>query len=350
MWNPYDDGRSYHQSSSFREPVTPPSTEACDPPLVCLSINQEWLPYVVGACMQLLQPSTWDVADDAARRDVLDRATDVVAEIGSAMPCTPPPPSPSGTSAADQACNIAGYLAHAVLRASAEQALNAYNADETLLGYGATILNLIPGGSLVVYGILLAVQVIWESVNGGNLADWTAAAEDDALWSHVTCAIYGAIAADGMVTDANFPAIVTAVGGVSYAHAEVVTGIVDFLNNLGAGGLESLQITGALASYDCSGCGGGVATGPAGPIYRSAAGSVAVTIAAGASSGATLVTFTQPFGIAPVIDVSSDNPNLIASVAARAAASFLATLKAATPVDADVTATVFWSATVPGSS
>lgn len=349
MWNPYDDGRSYHQTSSFPAPVTPPSTEACDPPLVCFSINQEWMPYILGAAQQLLQPSTWDVADEAARRDVLDRATDVLAELGAAMPCTPTPPSPSGTSTADQACNIAGFLANTVIKGAVQQALNSYNADATLFGYGSAILSVIPGAGQIVAAVLKAIQVFWTSIVDGNAGDWTAAAEDLTLWSDVTCAIYGAISADGQVTDANFPAVLTAVAGVSYAHAEVISGIHDYLAGLGAAGVEALQLTGALAQYDCTGCGSTGVVGPTGPAYRSTSGTVAVTISAGASSGATLVTFRQPFGIAPVIDVATDNANLIASVASRAAGSFLATITAATPVDADTTATVFWTATVPGS-
>ena len=84
MWNPTP---TWRQRGSFVEPVTPPNSAPCDPPLICFSVNQGWLPYVLGALMQLAQPSTWIVADDAALADILGRATDLINCVGTAVPC-----------------------------------------------------------------------------------------------------------------------------------------------------------------------------------------------------------------------------------------------------------------------
>jgi hypothetical protein len=173
----------------------------------------------------------------------------------------------NGGGTAQRACNIAGYLAVDVIRESLQQAVDAINANKTVLGFGSSILAIIPGAQLV-WGIDSALLAIYIAVESGTLADYTAALIDSSLFARITCAIYAAIHDDGQVTEANYPTVLTNVAGVSYAHADVISTIHDYLANLGYPGLAALQTPGALAQYDCSGCSGGTA-GASGPTSSS---------------------------------------------------------------------------------
>ena len=129
MWDPYDTGQPLSQRGSFLEPVIPPTTEICDAPLYCFSINKDWILLLVGAAMQLAQPSTWKVNNEADRETALRRATDLCIEIGNAVQCQSAPYVPPGTDTPQAACNIAGYLANSVIRESMNQAINAINEN-----------------------------------------------------------------------------------------------------------------------------------------------------------------------------------------------------------------------------
>ena len=78
------------QRGSFIEPVAPPDVEPDASPLVCLSINADWLPYVVGAAMQLAQPSTWATTDAGLLQTTLFRAMALIDQIGQAGACEGP--------------------------------------------------------------------------------------------------------------------------------------------------------------------------------------------------------------------------------------------------------------------
>ena len=70
----------------------------------------------------------------------------------------------------------------------------------------------------------------------------------------MTTAIYGAIGADGEVTSGNYAAMMTALGGMVYAHSDVVSAIHDYVDGLGLSGIQQLQQWGAVASPDVT-CG-----------------------------------------------------------------------------------------------
>src|SRR6202035_4104212 len=57
--------------------------------LYAILVNELWLPYVAGALMQLVQPSIWDTVSPSARALVLARATDLIAQVGLALPYMP---------------------------------------------------------------------------------------------------------------------------------------------------------------------------------------------------------------------------------------------------------------------
>ncbi len=75
MWDP----RRPAPRGSFVEPVTIPATTPADGPLLYLPCNADWVPYVLGAMMQLVLPSTWATADPAAVREVQTQVTDLMA-------------------------------------------------------------------------------------------------------------------------------------------------------------------------------------------------------------------------------------------------------------------------------
>lgn len=350
MWDPLDIGSWLYQRPSFREPVTPPAADVCDSPLVCISINQSWVPYVLGACMQLAQPSTWKVADDAARAEVLGRVTDLLAQLGELVACNTAPAAITGVSTAQQACNIAGYLANLVIKESIRKAIEAINDNQTVLGYGVIIIGAIPGAGLVMNFLAKALYGLYQSISGGTLSDYNDAIDDASLWSKITCAIYNAIVTDGQVTDGNFATIESNIAAVSYTHGDVMTAIENYVSDLGASGLEQLQGTGALAVYDCSSCGTGVSTGPGGPPVLEQSGNVETTILAGTGSITGIVLFPEPFAAAPMVLVSTQLEGLEATVSSITTTQFTLTVAAPVDVTADTTSVVDWIARLKGAS
>lgn len=347
MWNP-----SYwaEQIGSFQEAVDPPAAGPCDAPLLCFSVNAEWLPYMLGALQQLVQPTTWNVPDQAAMDDVLARATDLIAEIGTAVPCSSAPPAvgPGGT---QQACNIAYYIAQGLVHDAMQKAIDAINADQQVLQWGVAIIGSIPGAGLVINFLITALQQLYSDMVSGTLSHYQDAVTDATLFGRVACAIYGCISTDHQVTEGNFPCILTAVSAVTYVHTEVITAIHDYLSNLGAAGLQGLQGVGVLADADCSGCGGTGAIGPSSILpQRQDSGRVDVTIAAGDAIGAAVVAFGIPFNAIPVITVSCNEQDFIASVDGGSTSGFTATIKSAVSLDSPITATVFWIAVQEGWS
>lgn len=281
----------------------------------------------------------------------LGNMQDLLAIFGTAVGCEPCAPAitpPSGVTTSQQACNLAGYLAHAVVKLSIQKAVDAINADQTVLGYGVAIIGLIPGVGLVIPALMKGLQELYTAITSGTLSDYQDALADDTLWSKVTCAIYDAIHTDGYVNASNYPTLVSNVCGISYTHADVITTICHYVTDLGASGLGNLQQPGVLAAYDCSGCGSGTATGPANLPPLQASGRVDITIAAGTAIGQELVSFVRPFSSIPVITVSCNEQDLIASVDGGSTVGFTATIKAAVSVDSPITATVFWDAVQEG--
>jgi hypothetical protein len=73
-------------------------------------------------------------------------------------------------------------------------------------------------------------------------------------------------------------------------------------------------------------------------------GLVSVTISIGDSAGTVNVTFPVAFASTPVIVVSSDNPDVIASYSTPSSSGFIAVLTANVPVIIAITAAVSWVA------
>jgi Collagen triple helix repeat (20 copies) len=86
MWNPLP---GWAQQGSFVEPVAIPAADPADEPQLCFSFNEHWLPYVLGALMQLVQPTTWATSDVTALANVLTAATELIERVGTAEVCMP---------------------------------------------------------------------------------------------------------------------------------------------------------------------------------------------------------------------------------------------------------------------
>ena len=71
---------------------------------------------------------------------------------------------------------------------------------------------------------------------------------------------------------------------------------------------------------------------------------VSVTIAMGAATGSTAVTFASPFSAAPVVLVSADSGDVIASWESVSTTGFTARITSNTALPTALTATVSWSA------
>jgi hypothetical protein len=288
--------------------VAPPGTDPAAAPLVCVQLNATWLPYVVGALMQLVQPAAWATSDPAVLQQTLEDATALISTFGVAEDCsmltfrftdtcvlqfsldggatwedvsgwptyapacyvgpegpagptgpaggyTPGTPgNPQDVSLAQQACNIAAYIAAEVLQVSMAQMVSNYNAARDMVDSVVALFELIPGVD-AVYGLFVgAAAILYNAYTALTISDFTDASTDATLLADMKCAIYEAILADGMVDSSNFAAIVTAVGAISYAHSDVIDALVAYLNALGATGLEQLQLLGSTYVGDCSTC------------------------------------------------------------------------------------------------
>jgi hypothetical protein len=166
------------------------------------------------------------------------------------------PPTMGDTVVSQRACNIAAYLANVVLQGALNEAQRQANLTKTALDFGVSLLALIPGIDLATLGFVEGANILYQLVDGDNLADFTSAATDETLWAAVVCAIYGCIADDGEVTAANFGCVTVALAGIPYAHTEVPTALSLFWAGLGVHAVRSAQIAGALESADCTTCGG----------------------------------------------------------------------------------------------
>lgn len=349
MWDPYDDGIGVKQRGSYLQKVVPPTAEICDVPLYCLSVNQQWLNYLAGAAMQLAQPSTWKTDDPSAREIACRRATDLIAEIANAVPCEQTPYQPPGVDTAQQACNIAGYLANVVIRQAMDKALSAAQQDLSVLNFGLVIIRLIPGVGFVYPAFAAAVTGFLQNIIAGNVTHYGDAIGDDTLWAQVTCAIYNAIQTDGDVTDANFPAVQAALCALTYTYSDVTGAICNWVSDLGVANILQAQQTGVLASYTCTCTGTPGIVPPSGYLPPSqASGTARVLIAAGQSLGQLLVTLATGFGTTPIVIPGTDDPIMLPSVSSVGPGSFYAVVEAARPVEIDTYVDVDWIALPPG--
>jgi len=322
MWNPTP---NWQPSSSFVQPVTPPGVEPDSAPGVSVCFSRAWLPYVIGAINQLIQPTTWATDDPDVRQTALERATALQAMFGAAEGCMQirwsgddcaiqtstdngatwsditdwnlaevqaciltalsiritggllqwsidggttwgtdgaiPPPNPQGASTDQQACNIATWLAVEILSNSLGAMGTAITDGKNLFDAFESLILLVADLDPITAIAVNAATVLFNGVTSIGAATVSAAATDPVLQALLQCAIYDAIKADGFVTDANYPTIITNINAISYGTPTIIGLINDYLEGagpiagIGAAGLEGMQFAGALYQGDCSSCG-----------------------------------------------------------------------------------------------
>lgn len=83
MWDPL----SPWPQGSFQTPVPIPESAPGDGPLLCVSINADWMGYLIGAAKQLMIPSTWGDMRDPLVIAAQTAANDLIALLAEAAPC-----------------------------------------------------------------------------------------------------------------------------------------------------------------------------------------------------------------------------------------------------------------------
>ena len=277
------------------------------------SFNTSWAALLAGAATQLAQPSTWLVDSEDARTLALQRATDLVAEIGTAMACISAPPILGGTGTAQRACNIAGYLSNILIRTSMQKAIDSINQNQTLLGYGRLIIFAIPESWRYIAGDHEnGLYGLYQAIEGGTLSDYQDAIDDPTLWSQSTCAIYNATSGDGQVTDTNFP---DRPNQRRRPHLCPCRGdhhdqqLPRGSGRSRRGAVADGRRAGSLRSQTS---GSGVSTGPSVLRFARTTGTASLTILSGTGAITGAVSFVPPFGVAPIVTLQSQDPVLIA--------------------------------------
>jgi hypothetical protein len=335
------------QRPVFARPMPAPTAMPCDPPLACLQINAAYIPFIAGACAELVQRSSWLAATEDDLQGILANMTQVVEIIGTAVQCNSIPAIGPGGS--QQACNIAGYMSQLVIRQSMLAAIADIQSGYDVLNYGLRVMQFIPGAGGIFGEILSALAGLYTAITGGTLADYQTGAADDILWSEVTCAIYNAISADAQVTTANYPTLVANVCAISYTLPDVTTAICDYVNSLGVGGFQGLQPQGALAQYDCSLCGGtGPSLGPTGPQPRQISGKDVLSIGVGLAEAVLPILFPSSFPSTPLLTTGSDSDLVVASFENSTPTGTTLRITSSVPVASTLSANVDWIALPPG--
>lgn len=334
---------------SFVRPMAPPAPGPCDPPLVCIQINAEYVKFIAGAMSQLIQRTTWTAATEDELQQTLSNMTWAMEIIGTAVQCSQPPLIP-GQPTANRACNIAGYLSNYVIRESISQGTNAVANGLAAVTFVWGIVRFIPGFAEALPLTWLGMTALLAAINTIGVAPFNTAVNDPSLFPAITCAIYNAILADGQVTTGNFPTIVSNINALTFADAGVKSTIIDFVNNLGPGGLQAVQTGGVFAAYDCTGCGTGPALGPVGPSPWRLTGSQALQIVIGAFEGVVPILFPVPFDSPPLLTMSSDNQDVISSFANVSATGCDLRITSAVPATDTMLANLDWAASLPGTS
>jgi hypothetical protein len=296
---------------------------------------------------QLLQRTTWTATSEDDLQATLANMTWAMEIIGTAVQCSQPPLIP-GQPTANRACNIAGYLSNYVIRESVSQGTNAVTQGLGAVTFVWGIIRFIPGFAEALPLTWLGMTALLAAITAIGPTPFTTAVNDPTLFPAITCAIYQAILADGQVTTANFPTIISNITALTFADAGVKTTIIAFINDLGPGGLQSVQTGGVFAAYDCTGCGTGPALGPVGPSPWRLSGTQVLQIIAGAFEGVVPILFPTPFDTPPMLTMSCDNQDVIGSFDNVSPTGCDLRITSAVPAGATMTANLDWAASLPG--
>jgi hypothetical protein len=335
------------QRTSVARPMAPPTAGPCDPPLVCVQINEQYPKFMVGGMSQLLQRMAWTATSEDDLQNTLAWMTWATEIIGTSVQCSQPPPIP-GQPCEQRSCNIAGYLSNYILKEALSQGTNSVANGLAIATTVWGIVRFIPGFAEALPVTWLAISGLLAGITAVGVVPFQTAIDSSTLWPSITCAIYTAILPDCQVTTGNFPQIVTNITALTFADAGVKSTLLDFINKLGAGGMQALQTGGPFVDYDCTDCGHFIAPGPIGPSPWRLSGKAALTLIAGAFEAVVPILFPSPFDTAPILIGSPSNQDLIASFTNISPTGCDLVLTSAVPVAVDTNSDIDWSASLPG--
>jgi hypothetical protein len=290
-----------YTGSSFPTPVAPPAHDPLTGPYVCAQIPAEYMPLVLGALAQLLQPFAWDVPDDDTRNVVLDWMDTLISDISAAEACmslafrltdgcsleysidggttytaftgwadyfcacvqkcvTPPAPAPpeSGPDLDQWACNVAGYLTYDVVYLAVKVAVDAVGMP--LLGDAVAIVvegllgTLLPEILVLDAALATAIGDFISSWVVGNVNSWLAWLADDVVWGKLHCYLYGLVAAHPN-TVGNLAAITgAALAAATGLPTTLANGVALILQHLGITTVDQVPLSAFVKEYDCTTC------------------------------------------------------------------------------------------------
>ena len=164
------------------------------------------------------------------------------------------PGNPQGVTIAQQACNVAGWLAQNVLQGSLSNAATSIGAGATLLDAVLSLGGLAFGFAALLDPFVLAAAAFYTAAIAIGATLLNSAAADSTLREDLTCAIYSAISTTGYVTGTNISAVLTNINDITYGTPGIVGLIHDYVANLGIVGINGIQAEGSLFGADCSEC------------------------------------------------------------------------------------------------
>lgn len=284
--------------------IQPPVSHPDDAPTVCIEINEDWIPYLIGMVWPAKYPEYWGGTLDenrTARKDVhtlmsliqaamecgnmptyccveppiiyrtnqdtgnVEQSTDNGATWGyvsggiQSVIVAPVPPVTSGVSATkcDAATNLFGQI-----DAWIDQVSGDFDTATTLLQFGEAVILAIVGAVLTILtaGALSAVEaLILASLAAALYAAWGAGkAVFDAYWTtdikdDILCAAVCNIGEDGSFSDAQFSGFWNEVNSKLPASPAKML-LMGFLSSVGKQGLNSMAASGLAADADCNDC------------------------------------------------------------------------------------------------
>jgi hypothetical protein len=295
-------GSPWHQQGSFIDPATPPTDDVDAGTLVQLPcVNKDWVKLICGALDQLRNPTSWGDLSDASMAQVLDRVDKLMLMIGSSVgsPCVNPvvqialdctnglqyktadgiwhvgtsmadictcvvgctvpavPANPQGSSVAQNACNLSGFLATELIQRMVQAVYAQLSTTNDELDAGLQLMQALGFAFPITNFAVQAFGDAYKYMAAQTLSQVNFVSTDPVFWSEVTCAIYNAIYPDGYVTPANFSAVQANIHAISYTYSWAPNAAGNFIGELGIVNVQQIQNVGALDDVDCSGCGGG---------------------------------------------------------------------------------------------
>lgn len=294
------------------EPIQPPPEHPDDPPFVCIEINKQWIPYLIGMVWPARYPEYWGGTleqNRQARGDVRNLINQLM-DVGECMPpnycCDDPyiikridpetgqvqqsndngvtwspatggipsyvvqpvPPVTSGV--AGTKCDAATNL-RTQCQAWVDQVSNDFDTAESLVAFGAAVLTAILAAVFAVLslGALTAVEaLVIPTIAAALSAAWAAgkAAFDD-YWDGdaldiVLCAAYCNIGEDGSFTDAQFSAFWNECNTELPPNPAKML-FMGFLSSVSTAGVNTMAASGLSSDADCYDCGCDDCEGPA---------------------------------------------------------------------------------------